>query len=968
MSNVITAFFKGRVGVAEAVYQNDYGIVMNLDGIELPAHFDCYFSTLEQDEAIPGIGADGRVAIPNDCLTRAGNVTLHIPLHTGANDSEVEYIVYFKVIGRARPADDGTPVQMTAIEQALALLQNPIGNIEQIVNEALSFTGDTFDQMKAELDADQAEFETGINARQSTVESQVNNLVTNVKANAVETLWTGTLQTKNQSVTLSKNISNFDFIDLYVSNDVETVYLRKPVSNTIHFEVQTQNMPDDGVAQFIKWWETGLSISGTTATVTKSIGCQWDNFASAPVVSEVSNGPTISRIDGVKIGSHESAELTDARVGADGTTYSSLGDAVRGQVTEVKKSVGVLAERDKPITGFYYLDPDNFEIGDIGISSSGWNYTNNTRRVRTKQGITYSLEVGDVISLSNPTGYRFYLGWKLPDNTYKYHSWMTEYTVVEAGEYVILLAEDPDAVQTNKYDLYNLLSIRSEKSFDSRLDSIENTLSDFSAFPYWNYKEYPGYFNSDGSVHTPSAGKEEKYTNQMDLTGFTKIEYAQSVGGNEQFNGYVLYDQDGNVIGTRVTWWNGSKTILPSDTVGAKYIAFCYRTYGQYHPTIKIYKPVWNTAESDADGKPTVASAEFFRFKPCYDHLFVGRGGNNVTIPHESIYHVRLSRLFGFNTIEANLAKTSDGVFIVNHLASDGKFGAYFHHVDNQTDISNIAVSSVTWSWIVTNVRYNSRLPQYRTRPCRLEEFLAECRQQNIIPFVTSNDPDAVAIVKKIMGDNNYIAYGGNRTNNPDAIIYTWVTRTTKQEIVDYCESVGKPFIYGMANPTSFSDADLQDIVNTLHEMGYWIGTSYADINWYKYARMGFDLNGTQKQVNRIESGNVCNYNSIFGFDDFAFTNATEANGVLAYSADGTLSPENLPTESGIYAFDLEVEFVGSISVPAIGEWYESATYNSDGAYPIFLCVPIVGGVPSLSVSVANGTVIKDVKYKLLKI
>ena len=336
MSNTITAYFKGRVGVAESVYQNDYGIIMNFDSIDLPAHFDCYFSILNQEEAIPGVGADGMVAIPNSVLANPGAVTIHIPLHTGANDSEVEYVVYFKVIGRARPIDDGTPAQMTAIEQALALLQNPITNIEQIVNEALSFTGDTFAEMQEQLDADQAEFEAGINARQSTVESQVTNLVTNVKANAVETLWTGTLQTKNQSVTLSEDISNFDFIDIYVSNDVETVYLRKPVSNTIHFEVQAQNMADDGTAQFMRWWETGLTISGTTATVTKSIACQWDDFASAPVVSEVVDGPKISRIDGVKIGSHESAEMTDIRVGADSVTYPTAGDAVRGQVTDLK--------------------------------------------------------------------------------------------------------------------------------------------------------------------------------------------------------------------------------------------------------------------------------------------------------------------------------------------------------------------------------------------------------------------------------------------------------------------------------------------------------------------------------------------------------------------------------------------------------------------------------------------------------
>ena len=176
MSNTITAYFKGRVGVAEAVYQNDYGIVMAFDSIELPAHFDCYFSRLNQEEALPGVGADSRVAIPNSILADPGNVTVHIPLHAGENDSEVEYVVYFKVIGRARPINDGTPTQMTAIEQALALLQNPITNIEQIVNEALAFTGETFEEMQEDLDEWKTDTEEGLETWKGGVESDFNTL------------------------------------------------------------------------------------------------------------------------------------------------------------------------------------------------------------------------------------------------------------------------------------------------------------------------------------------------------------------------------------------------------------------------------------------------------------------------------------------------------------------------------------------------------------------------------------------------------------------------------------------------------------------------------------------------------------------------------------------------------------------------------------------------------------------------
>lgn len=139
MSNEITAYFKGRTGVAESVYQYDYGMVLVFDGIDLPATFDCYFSNEGDEEATPAIGADNRVAIPNNCLATPGNVTVHIPLQTGLNDSEVEYVVTVKVINRAKPVDDGTEADQTAISRAIAALNhnNLPGLVPDIVTDWL---------------------------------------------------------------------------------------------------------------------------------------------------------------------------------------------------------------------------------------------------------------------------------------------------------------------------------------------------------------------------------------------------------------------------------------------------------------------------------------------------------------------------------------------------------------------------------------------------------------------------------------------------------------------------------------------------------------------------------------------------------------------------------------------------------------------------------------------------------------
>lgn len=137
LTNEITAFFKGGTGVAESVYQYDYGRILVLDGIELPATFDVYFSHAGDEEATPAVGSDLRVAIPNSIISLPGIVTAYIPLHSTQSDSEVEYVARFMVIGRAKPVDDGTTDEHNAIAAAIAALQNYSQTVRSVLAEML---------------------------------------------------------------------------------------------------------------------------------------------------------------------------------------------------------------------------------------------------------------------------------------------------------------------------------------------------------------------------------------------------------------------------------------------------------------------------------------------------------------------------------------------------------------------------------------------------------------------------------------------------------------------------------------------------------------------------------------------------------------------------------------------------------------------------------------------------------------
>ncbi|MDC9367154.1 hypothetical protein, partial [Clostridioides difficile] len=172
-----------------------------------------------------------------------------------------------------------------------------------------------------------------------TIDARVDNFINSVVPNTVETLWTGSIKDVGDSATLSKAVSNFDYIDLYLLGSTDSKYIRVPATQTA-VQIQQQNLSDDASSNFLRLWEMGVSISGSTVSITKSIAWAWDdpNNSNPTVTANAQNGDPITRIDGVKVASDTPAELVDIRVGANGTTYASAGAAVRGQLSEITEA------------------------------------------------------------------------------------------------------------------------------------------------------------------------------------------------------------------------------------------------------------------------------------------------------------------------------------------------------------------------------------------------------------------------------------------------------------------------------------------------------------------------------------------------------------------------------------------------------------------------------------------------------
>ncbi|MBO4793611.1 MAG: hypothetical protein J5556_03475 [Deltaproteobacteria bacterium] len=112
---------------ADGAFQYDYGLVLEISGLQLPDVFEAHFSINPRGEAVAMVGQNGRVSVP-DALLRTGNpVWCWIVLHTGEADGETVYTVYIPVERRAQPTDvTPTPAQQSALDEAISLLQNAV--------------------------------------------------------------------------------------------------------------------------------------------------------------------------------------------------------------------------------------------------------------------------------------------------------------------------------------------------------------------------------------------------------------------------------------------------------------------------------------------------------------------------------------------------------------------------------------------------------------------------------------------------------------------------------------------------------------------------------------------------------------------------------------------------------------------------------------------------------------------------
>ena len=270
-----------------------------------------------------------------------------------------------------------------------------------------------------------------------TIDARVDNFINSVVPNTVETLWTGSIKDVGDSATLSKAVSNFDYIDLYLLGSADSKYIRVPATQTA-VDIQQQNLSDDASSNFLRLWEMGVSISGSTVSITKSIAWAWDdpNNSNPTVTANAQNSIPITRIDGVKVASDTPAELADVRVGADGITYESAGDAVRGQIKDINSTFDEIGKN--------YFDGNKFADDDYYSFSNGTvSVLKNDARAESSLTFRMPLVAGQnyVISVDHQTSRFRYQIYDDVTRTLAYNSVLSNlyatFTPAQSGKYTL---------------------------------------------------------------------------------------------------------------------------------------------------------------------------------------------------------------------------------------------------------------------------------------------------------------------------------------------------------------------------------------------------------------------------------------------------------------------------------------------------------------------------------------------------
>ena len=136
-TNIVTAKFNNtRRATTRPITQYDYGQILRIEGIELPATYEVDFSNNEHTgDSKPQLGSASGVHIPEEYIKTGKDIYAFVYLHAGAEDGETFY--WIKIPNELRPmrtSEEPTPEEQSVITETIAALNAGVKTVEDIAD------------------------------------------------------------------------------------------------------------------------------------------------------------------------------------------------------------------------------------------------------------------------------------------------------------------------------------------------------------------------------------------------------------------------------------------------------------------------------------------------------------------------------------------------------------------------------------------------------------------------------------------------------------------------------------------------------------------------------------------------------------------------------------------------------------------------------------------------------------------